>query len=562
MSNANDIQVNSPTGVPDSAPAPTPKRKVVVAPIVQGQESLNLFVAIIAAVLSIAAHVVIFFLLLGLNIGAADAGAGEIKAEAVMDDGAKEPEKDLTNTDTGFDSLEKADFNVNRLEEVSVPGIVNPTESVGIESAPETTATNLSAPPGIGGGQGGGIVDPTQSGTANAFGSIGGMTGIATAGGFAGRSASSRDQRVKEGGGNARSEAAVAKGLLWFARHQSSDGRWSLNEFNRHAHEQPTPSDRAITCNCSGMATRNDDVSATAFALLPYLAAGITHRPSTIKQQVDYQKTVGKGLDFILSKQGRNGYYGGGMYSHGLTTIAICEAYGMTSDPKLKLSAQKAIGYIVASQDDKGGGWRYEPRTPGDTSVVGWQLMALKSGQMAGLSVPSQTIKLAERFLDSVETSKKGTYGYVPGESAGRPAMTAAALLCRMYLGVNPRNKNLISGIEYLKSEPPHKQINNLYYLYYASQVMHHFGGDAWKLWNAGIDGNPGIREIILARMDNGTNPKTSHQSGSWAPTSEGHISEGGRIMATSLSLLTLEIYYRHLPLYGRDDMGMMKEEK
>jgi hypothetical protein len=31
------------------------------------------------------------------------------------------------------------------------------------------------------------------------------------------------------------------------------------------------------------------------------------------------------------------------------------------------------------------------------------------------------------------------------------------------------------------------------------------------------------------------------------------HGSSGGRLMQTSLSLLTLEVYYRHLPLYYRE---------
>ncbi len=443
-----------------------------------------------------------------------------------------------------------------------MPGLVTPTESVGLANAPETPARTLPAPPGTGGGQGAGIVDPTQIGTASAFGDIGGKNGIATLGGFAGRSASTREKMLKEGGGNDRSEAAVAKGLLWLARHQSTDGRWSLNQFNQHAHEEPSPFGKPITCNCGNMSSKSDgDLAATAFALLPFLAAGITHRPATVKQQHDYQKTVSKGLDFIISKQARDGNYGGGMYSHGLVTIAMCEAYGMTADPKLKMSAQKAINYIVAAQDPSGGGWRYEPRQGGDTSVVGWQLMGIKSGQMAGLSVPTETLRKAEKFLDSVETKQKGTYGYVAGETEPRPAMTAAALLCRMYLGVNPRNKDLIAGVQYLKSQPPHVQANNLYYLYYATQVMHHFGGDEWKLWNDGVAGNPGIRELILSKMDVGSSSKTSHQLGSWAPTSEGHLSEGGRIMATSLALLTLEVYYRHLPLYGRD-LGMMKDEK
>src|SRR5205823_4456771 len=101
-------------------------------------------------------------------------------------------------------------------------------------------------------------------------------------------------------------------------------------------------------------------------------------------------------------KQGRDGSFGGGMYAHGLAAIAMCEAYGMTSDPVLRGSAQRAIDFIRAAQSDNGG-WRYQPREGGDTSVVGWQVMALKSGQMAGLIVDDSrnpTLARASRWLD------------------------------------------------------------------------------------------------------------------------------------------------------------------
>src|SRR5439155_17792091 len=112
----------------------------------------------------------------------------------------------------------------------------------------------------------------------------------------------------------------------------------------------------------------------TAFGLLPFLAAGITHKPSAKKnEQVDYSKVVNAGLMWLMAKQSKasadRGYFGGDMYSHGLATIAMCEAYGLTSDPRLKVSAQLAIDYIQKAQHD-GGGWRYAPNQAGDTSVV------------------------------------------------------------------------------------------------------------------------------------------------------------------------------------------------
>ena len=68
------------------------------------------------------------------------------------------------------------------------------------------------------------------------------------------------------------------------------------------------------------------------------------------------------------------------MYAQGLATIALCEGYGLSGDKALKEPAQKAIDFIVKAQDpDKGGA--YTPRQDSDTSVTGWQVMALKSGR-------------------------------------------------------------------------------------------------------------------------------------------------------------------------------------
>ena len=506
--------------------------------------------------ISVGAHVLLLLIALNINMGSAGAVPNDVVSQAVVESEQKEKEPDLTNEEIGLDSSVPTNFNVDRIDEVSVPGMVSPTEAVGVVNAPEAPAKTLTAPPGTGGGQGGSM-ESSLLGTGTAIGQLGGVGGLVNLGGFGGRSAATRAP-IEQLGGSPISEACVAKGLSWLARHQASDGRWSLNEFNRHAREAPFPHGKTIVCNCTGQASRHDDLSATAFALLPFLAAGITHRPSKTPQKVEYHRTVDAGLKYIISKQAKDGYYGGGMYSHGLTSIAMCEAFGLTSDPTFKVSAQKAINYIIQAQDAAGGGWRYSPRMAGDTSVTGWQLMALKSGQMAGLSVPYECLKKAEQFLDSCESQQKGGYAYTPG-GGETYTMTSVALLCRMYMGINPRNPGLLAGIDRLKANPPGKT-NNIYYEYYATQVMHHFGGEAWDLWNKGPDGKTGIRETLIKQMDSGGNPKLQHQEGSWGPSGQ-WAGEGGRIMQTSLSLLCLEVYYRHLPLYRRD-MGVMKSEK
>ena len=67
------------------------------------------------------------------------------------------------------------------------------------------------------------------------------------------------------------------------------------------------------------------------------------------------------------------------LYSHGIATIALCEAYNLTGDKALRAPAQAAINFIVHAQDPVGGGWRYQPRQSGDLSVTGWQALALQA---------------------------------------------------------------------------------------------------------------------------------------------------------------------------------------
>jgi len=535
------------------------RRKVIVAPTVGDRTAIDVLriipIWIGSTVIHLALLAGLFFLLNSLG-NAEPPPVVEVATTTQVEEPPREP--DLTNVDIGIDTRSPTNFDSDRvLQEVSVPGLANMDAPIGIHNAPEASPQTVPAPPGAGGGTGLAMTMP-DAGTGALFGTPGGVGGLYNLGAFNGRSGATRERMVHEGGGNELSEAAVARGLEWLALHQAQDGRWGLHDFNRHAREKPLPAGRTAACNCTGTTSRHNDVAATGLALLPFLAAGQTHKPLTDRGgQKDYSRTVLAGLHFLMGKQGRDGNFAGDMYAHGIATIALCEAYGMTSDPLLKQSAQRALNYIVSAQDPAGGGWRYSPRTPGDTSVTGWELMALKSGQMAGLSVPRATLTKCEQFLNSVESGSKGGYAYQP-DHPETYTMTAVGLLCRQYLGVSPRNEGLQKGVARLKQHPPGS--GNLYYEYYATQVMHHLGGDSWTFWNLGPGGTGkgGIRDTLIARQDPGTG-KTRHQKGSWEPAAAG-CREGGRIMSTSLSLLCLEVYYRHLPLYRRD-LGVVKDK-
>jgi hypothetical protein len=500
--------------------------QVVVHREERGSDFLRLLPA---ALLSVVFHVLLIAGLFFLSSPGSAAPPLEA-APADVTVQAEPPEEKPNNDPLVTDDIDPAatapgqdiNYNLERKAEVSVPGMVNPTESVGIEGAKDGPPVNIPLPLGTGGfGQGGAIESPLGFASTNAVGMAGGiLSGKALAGSFYGRSGGTRERALINGGGTTESEACVVRGLKWLARNQSPDGRWMLDG---NFKDRGTP----------------NDIAGTAFGLLPLLGAGKTHKSAPDNP---YDKPIEKALLYLIRKQDkRTGNFGGGMYSHGLATIAICEAYGLTQDPSLRRPAQMAVNFIVKAQHSAGG-WRYAPGQAGDTSVVGWQVMALKSAQMSGLDVPEVTMRKAIQYLNGCCDDANQGYGYVGVGST--PTMSAVGLLCRQYLQAwGPQNLKLIKGIDNnIKTYPP-GTTKNIYYFYYATQVMHHFGGSAWKNWNEKM------RDFLVRNQDKGSGPN----QGSWNSEGDPHSSAGGRLMITSLSLLTLEVYYRHLPLYYRE---------
>jgi hypothetical protein len=343
-----------------------------------------------------------------------------------------------------------------------------------------------------------------------------------------------RAEVVAQEGGTTLTEAAVARGLKWLANHQNIDGSWSLAGF-RHAAD----------CTCTGDGTLRTKSPGTALALLPFLGAGQTHLAGK------YKGTVSRGLRWLIEHQKDGGDLRAdatgneGMYAHGQAAIVLCEAFAMTGDEALREPAQKAIDFITAAQYNDGG-WRYKPgprNQRGDTSVVGWQLMALQSARSGGLSVPVETWDAADGYLDGVQQRSGALYSYQTRGSP-TPTMTAEALLCRMYLGWKSDRPALVRGVRWLSEDHlPSASKPNIYYWYYATQVLHHRGGPEWDEWNQQM------RSILVASQET-----QGHRAGSWQPRGE-FSGEGGRIYMTALAVCTLEVYYRHLPIFRRMEL-------
>jgi hypothetical protein len=346
--------------------------------------------------------------------------------------------------------------------------------------------------------------------------------------GLTGRSGTMKGALLKAYGGTEQTEQAVALGLEWLERNQLSDGSWSL------------------VSPFSGPGTSENRPAATAMALMAFMGAGNTHKTGT------YQPNVYRGLNYLLRLQDEDGYFAAKSagiqrtYSQAQATIALCELYGMSGDSKLREPAERAVGWALRAQD-QGGGWRYEPRQTGDTSVTGWYVMALISARMAGLDVPSDRLDLIHQFLDTVQR-KDGVRGPNPdgdqyayqAPSQPKISMTAEGMLCRMYLGWKTDDPRITEGCGKVLGEPmvTGVQGRDYYYWYYATNALHHAGGANWRKWNDVM--KEALPELQI---------RTGKERGSWPPEGDPHGSAGGRLYATVLSILCLEAYYRHMPL-------------
>ncbi len=350
-----------------------------------------------------------------------------------------------------------------------------------------------------------------------------------------------------------KTEEAIELGLHFLAGQQHPDGSWSLNKFTPGT---PIPEGE--------QSVLHTDTAATGLTLMVFLGAGYDHKSDK------YRDLILAGIEYLLRNQKASGdLYDGRdpesdrsvwLYSHGIATIALCEAYGMTLDPELREPAQKAIDFIVQAQHEDRGGWRYSPNDESDTSVTDWLMMALKSGQLANLDVPDETFTKIEHWLDRAQESKteRHLYAYNPyapdteEQRHGRKpnkTMSSVGLLMRLYLGWHRDNPNMLRGADYLLDNLPsngslRKPERDTYYWYYATQVMRHMGGEYWERWNERL--HP---LLIDSQTQDGP------LAGSWNPrypVPDRWAPQAGRIYVTTLNLLSLEVYYRLLPIYDK----------
>ena len=338
-------------------------------------------------------------------------------------------------------------------------------------------------------------------------------------------------------------EEAIEGGLKFLSNFQHSNGSWSLADFD----SQPIFA---------------SDTAATGLSLLAFQGAGYSHR------QYQYQKQCQAALDYLISHQKPDGDLyipmnelsdrNAQFYSHGIAALALCEAFGMTQDERLRQPAQLSIDFLAKTQDPIGGAWRYSPGVESDTSVEGWCMMAIKSADLAGLEVDPSLYDGIKKHLDRAAAgpNQQHLYRYNPTAAdqpmtrhglRPSPTMTSVGLLSRLYLGWRRDNPNMVAGADYILKSPPQMGTarspdRDTYYWYYATQIIFHMGGDYWQSWHNAL------HPMLIETQEN-----SGRYIGSWDPG--GPIPDrwgkfAGRLYVTTLNLLSLEVYYRHLPIY------------
>jgi hypothetical protein len=335
--------------------------------------------------------------------------------------------------------------------------------------------------------------------------------------------------------------------LRWLKNHQSPDGHWDAAGFDAQC--------KLNRCDGPGEATYSPGLS--GLALLAFLGAGETHQVGTCRE------TVKNGLKYLRDVQDSDGCFGPRvsqhfLYNHACAALAMTEAYGMTGSRVFKEPAQRGIGFVLKAKNPYLA-WRYNfpPDGDNDTSVTGWMVTALKSAVMSELDVEKSALKDAVAWVEKMTDPASGRTGYQ--QRGGPPArtndmmrkfpaekvesLTAIGVLVRIFAGHTPRDDEFIEkGADLIAKKPPKWDVDagtiDFYYWYYGSLAMFQVGGDHWKAWNQAMKTAIADHQRMEADRD---------ERGSWDPV-DPWSPEGGRIYATALNCLSMEVYYR----YGR----------
>lgn len=342
------------------------------------------------------------------------------------------------------------------------------------------------------------------------------------------RSPEGRANAVSQGESSAASEESLERALRWLAEHQHNDGGWSfrLEDPNGPCHGQ-----------CDHLRENPEDApiprtAATGLCLLAFMGAGHTH------QSGEYAETVRRGLYFLRGQANRTsrGYdlQTGSMYGQGIAALAIAEAFVLTGDEEFRELLEGTTMFCASAQHTSGG-WGYLPGGPPDITLTAWQVIALKTSQQKGVSIPTEILPKANAFVLTLANETQSRFGYKTPEP--KLSTTAIGLLMQLYFGILPGQTSLREGLDWIADQGPSE--SNVYYNYYAMLALHH-SRHRERMAFARM-----LQEYLIKTQASG-----GHESGSWH-FKDRYGSVGGRLYTTAMCALILETPYRYVPMHG-----------
>ncbi|MBA2482705.1 MAG: terpene cyclase/mutase family protein [Planctomycetes bacterium] len=408
-------------------------------------------------------------------------------------------------------------------------------------------------------------VADSELGGSGAFMAVG--AGGGSAGMFGARAGGGKKRAIGRFGGSKGSESAVDAALRWFKKHQSPSGAWDAEKHNQNCIEAP----KCEPGKHSQFGELETNIAMTGYVVLCYLGAGYDHQTPN-----KYKQTVKKGIEYLLSAQKPDGSLGTINYQNAIATMALTEAFAMTGDPALKTPSQLGVNTILARQnrdlkagvpkadaksDPYGGfGWDYaEATSRNDSSVSGWNVMALKSAIAAQLDVGNgmagakrwleRTWKLRNpdwAKLDPYKGESVFPYGIMSDtDKLYGDHLACVGAVCAVFLGHHAGDVMLETLANHIMAkQTPTAYPCNTYFMYYNTLAIFQVGGERWKRWNGSV------RDMLVAAQRTGDG--CFDGSWDWEGT-EFHGHDIGRVLSTAYCCLSLEVYYRYAQVQGAE---------
>lgn len=323
----------------------------------------------------------------------------------------------------------------------------------------------------------------------------------------------------------------IAAGLAWLALHQADDGEIS---------------DRVVAARCEAIAHKpgclQDEKQAGQKYRLSGTALSVLALLDFRDQDVAglFEPTLAQGVQWLRRQMREDGSFGTSGYEAAMALMALGQAAQSSHAPELLADVSRGLAF-QASKQSLDGGYRYGWGTDGDLSVTGWYVQAFEAGRNAGATLPWNHGTAMERFVRSMWMG--GNKFRYEGRSGGeRGALSSVGILS--FLVLNPESvanerEGWIAGLTASARRA------DLYAVYYDVRVELALRGELTEQ-----------RRAVLADLPRGMQRKALPTAGMFAsarvepvkgkdPTavwrSLGWLDNGGRVVSTAFSVLTLE---------------------